>query len=117
MQKKAFLILFLMLFPYINSYGERISKQSTPFVGAQIFIEPGQTQEQIEQWFKLLAESNMTTCRIRMFGKYMKTPSGTYDFTLFDRAFKLADKYHIKVYATLFPDTEFTDVGGFKFPH
>ena len=47
----------------------------------------------------------------------MKTPSGTYDFTLFDRAFKLADKYHIKVYATLFPDTEFTDVGGFKFPH
>ena len=47
MQKKAFLILFLMLFPYINSYGERISKQSTPFVGAQIFIEPGQTQEQI----------------------------------------------------------------------
>ena len=27
MQKKAFLILFLMLFPYINSYGERISKQ------------------------------------------------------------------------------------------
>ena len=49
MQKKAFLILFLMLFPYINSYGERISKQSTPFVGAQIFIEPGQTQEQIER--------------------------------------------------------------------
>lgn len=40
MQKKAFLILFLMLFPYINSYGERISKQSTPFVGAQILSNP-----------------------------------------------------------------------------
>ena len=61
-----------MLFPYINSYGERISKQSTPFVGAQIFIEPGQTQEQIEQWFKLLAEKQYDHLSDPYVRKYMK---------------------------------------------
>lgn len=40
MQKKAFLILFLMLFPYINSYGERISKQSTPLSERRFLSNP-----------------------------------------------------------------------------
>ena len=117
MQKKTFLMLLFMLVPYLSSFGTNISKQSTPFIGAQIFIEPGQTEVEIEQWFRLLAENHMNTCRIRMFGKYIQTSNGTYNFTLFDTAFKMAEKYGIKVYATLFPDTDFTDVGGFKFPH
>ena len=115
MQRNTIIILFLFLFS-VGSYGQKISKESTPFVGAQIFIEPGQSEEQIEHWFKLLKENHMTTCRIRMFGKYMKTDSGSYDFRLFDTAFRMADKYGVKVYATLFPDTDFMDVGGFKFP-
>ncbi|HEY3370271.1 MAG TPA: beta-galactosidase trimerization domain-containing protein [Prolixibacteraceae bacterium] len=87
-----------------------------PVFGAQIFIEPGQTPEDIDTWFRMLKENGMKTTRIRMFESYMHLPDGTWYFSLFDQAFKAADKYGIKVYATLFPYTEKTDIGGFKFP-
>lgn len=51
-----------------------------------------------------------------MFENYMRKADGTWNFTLFDRAFEAAEKYDIKVYANLFPYTTFDDVGGFKFP-
>jgi beta-galactosidase len=87
-----------------------------PFVGAQVFIEPGQTAEEIDTWFRLLRDNNFTVCRIRMFESYMKKPDGTRDFALFDNAFRSAEKYGIKVFGTVFPYTEKTDIGGFKFP-
>lgn len=87
-----------------------------PIIGAQIFIEPGQPPDEIDTWFRILKENRMPLCRIRMFESYMKKDDGSWDFTLFDRAFKAADKYGIKVFATLFPYTEKTDIGGFKFP-
>jgi len=117
MLKKTICSFTFMLFLFICSYASGVSHNSIPFIGAQIFIEPGQTEQQVEQWFALLKETKLNTCRIRMFGRYMKTNDGKWDFSIFDRAFRLAAKYHINVYATLFPDTDFTDVGGFKFPH
>jgi beta-galactosidase len=87
-----------------------------PVFGAQIFIEPGQTQADIDTWFLRLKESGMKTTRIRMFESYMHKSDGTWDYSLFDMAFKSAEKYDIKVYATIFPYTEKTDIGGFKFP-
>jgi beta-galactosidase len=85
-------------------------------IGAQVFIEPGQTAEEIDLWFRTLKENNMTICRIRMFESYMKKADGTWDFRLFDLAFRAADKHGIKIYGTFFPYTEKTDIGGFKFP-
>lgn len=85
--------------------------------GAEIFIEPGQSDKNIESWFKTLNDNNMQLTRIRMFENYMKDSNGNWDFSLFDKAFKYAEKYNIKVYANLFPATDFTDVGGFKFPY
>lgn len=87
-----------------------------PVFGAQVFIEPGQTPENMDTWFRMLKENGMKTTRIRMFESYMLKPDGSWDFSLFDQAFKAADKYSIKVYATLFPYTDKTDIGGFKFP-
>jgi beta-galactosidase len=87
-----------------------------PTVGAQVFIEPGQQAHEIENWFKTLKSHGMDVCRIRMFERYMHNEKGEWDFTLFDHAFKAADAHGIKVYATLFPETPFTDIGGFKFP-
>ncbi|PQV51500.1 beta-galactosidase [Jejuia pallidilutea] len=84
--------------------------------GAQVFIEPGQTEQETEEWFRVLKENGMKICRIRMFESYMHKPDGSWDFSLFDRAFKLAEKYEVKVYATFFPLTEKTDIGGWKFP-
>ena len=85
--------------------------------GAEIIIEPGQTDENIESWFKTLSDNNMYLTRIRMFETYMKDENGNWDFSLYDRAFNYANKYNIKIYANLFPETDFTDVGGFKFPY
>jgi beta-galactosidase len=85
-------------------------------IGAQVFIEPGQSAEEIDLWFSTLKEYNFTSCRIRMFESYMKQENGSWDFSLFDLAFRSAEKYGIKIYGTFFPYTEKTDIGGFKFP-
>ena len=76
--------------------------------GAEIFIEPGQSDQLIEDWFKTLSDHNMNLTRIRMFENYMKNKSGKWDFSLFDKAFEYAEKYNVKIYANLFPETSFT---------
>ncbi|MDB5126935.1 MAG: hypothetical protein JWQ85_1167 [Mucilaginibacter sp.] len=85
-------------------------------IGAEVFIEPGQTPKEIDLWFRRLQEAGMTVTRIRLFETYMRKPDGKWDYTLFDAAYKAADKYGIKVYGNLFPATAFTDLGGLKFP-
>ncbi|TSD64906.1 beta-galactosidase [Inquilinus sp. KBS0705] len=92
-------------------------QQATPIMfGAEVFIEPGQTAEEIDTWFLRLKEAGMTVTRIRLFENYMRKPDGTWDYTLYDTAYKAAEKYGIKVYGNLFPATAFTDLGGLKFP-
>jgi beta-galactosidase len=92
-------------------------EQATPImIGAEVFIEPGQTPKEIDIWFRRLQEAGMTVTRIRLFETYMRKPDGKWDYTLFDAAYKAADKYGIKVYGNLFPATAFTDLGGLKFP-
>ena len=85
------------------------------FIGAEIFIEPGQTESEIHAWFSAMQTHGLGLTRIRMFENYMHSGE-TWDFTLFDIAFQAAEKYGIKIYANLFPETDFSDVGGFKFP-
>ena len=85
------------------------------YTSAQVFIEPGQTEEETEGWFRTMRDNGMSVCRIRMFESYMRKPGG-WDFSLFDRAFRLAEKYDIKIIGTFFPLTEKTDIGGWKFP-
>ncbi len=87
-----------------------------PMIGAQVFIEPGQTPAEIDTWFSVMRKNGLDICRIRMYESYMHKPDGTWNFTLFDLAYKTAEKYDIKVFGTLFPATTFEDVGGFKFP-
>ncbi len=106
--------LFCVTLSTAQNKGDVNSK--VPFLGAQVFIEPGQTPEDIDTWFRVLKENQFSMCRIRMFESYMKKADGTWDFTLFDHAFQSAEKYSIKVFGTLFPYTEKTDIGGFKFP-
>ena len=97
----------------------KVSGQETgvPALGAQVFVEPGQTPEQIDSWFGCLESSGFSFARIRMFGSHMLRQDGSWDFELYDQAFKAAERHNIKLFATLFPVTdELTDVGGFKFP-
>lgn len=91
-------------------------KDRLPFIGAEVFIEPGQKPEEIDTWFKTMKENHFSVCRIRMFESYMKKADGTWDFSLFDKAYQAADKYGIKVFANPFYYTAKTDIGGFKYP-
>lgn len=107
-------ILFIVVFALLSSI---VSAQRTdyPMIGAQVFIEPGQTAQEIESYFSILDECGFKFARIRMFGAHLKMDNG---FALYDKAFDAAAKHGIKIFATLFPDTdELNDVGGFKFPY
>jgi beta-galactosidase len=126
MMKIKLLIVFCLLIGSVGSISARhnqlnnagnskVNPNQEIYIGAQVFIEPGQTAEEIDLWFRTLKENNMTICRIRMFESYMKKTDGTWDFRLFDMAFRAADKYGIKIFGTFFPYTEKTDIGGFKF--
>jgi beta-galactosidase len=105
----AILLTFVLFWNTVHA-------QKNIMIGAQVFIEPGQTDAETEVWFKTMKENGMDICRIRMFESYMKKPDGTWDFSLFDRAFRYAEKYDIKIMGTFFPATEKTDIGGWKFP-
>ncbi len=80
MNKSFFSLLFLTFF-LAGSYSQKPVTmqpdeftpmlQSAPMIGAEIFIEPGQTAEEIDSWFRLMKESGMSICRIRMFETYM----------------------------------------------
>ncbi len=85
-----------------------------PQIGGQVFIEPGQTAKDIDDWFRILEESGMPVCRIRMFETHMRRPDGTYNFSLYDEAFRAAARHGVKVFATIFPADD--TVGGFKYP-
>ena len=109
-------IALILIFSFAKFSAAQKSMSDVPVFGAQIFIEPGQTPKDIDTWFRMLKENGMKTTRIRMFESYMHKADGSWDFSLFDLAFKSADKYGIQVYCTIFPYTEKTDIGGFKFP-
>ncbi|MBE6216862.1 MAG: hypothetical protein E7124_02330 [Bacteroidales bacterium] len=115
MNMKRFILIIALLWT-VSAAGQVLQQEDAPVIGAQVFIEPGQTAEQVDGWFRTLAENSMKVCRIRMFESYMRTPDG-WDFTLFDRAFEAADRHGVKIYATLFPATAKDDIGGWKFPY
>lgn len=110
---------FILLIACTLCAGAVASAQKTclPAVGAQVFIEPGQTPEQIDSWFSCLEKHRMQYARIRLFGSHIQKADGSWDFSLYDLAFDAAQRHGIKLFVTLFPATdELNDVGGFKFP-
>jgi len=76
------------------------STTEVPMIGAEIFIEPGQTPEEIDTWFKRL--TGMTVTRIRMFERYMHTPDGKWDFSLFDKPYKAGRNTALRYTVTYF---------------
>ena len=92
-----------------------MTARDLPFIGAQVFIEPGQTDSDVSGWFSTMKDCGMKACRIRMFESYCHGENG-WDFSLFDRAFNYAQENGIEVFATIFPDMEGNGIGGFKFP-
>ena len=115
--KKIIVLVILMVHLFCFFAKAQTSKDNDlPLIGAQVFIEPGQTDGEIENWFRVLKDNNLKVCRIRMFEIYMHKTDGSWDYSLFDKAFKAAEKYNIKIFATIFPSAKDNSVGGCKFP-
>src|ERR1700744_1365932 len=74
-----------------------------PQLGAEIWIEPGQTPFQIDTWFRDLADSHMPVARLFLMWPYLESTPNEWNFTLYDAAFRAAEKYHIHILATLTP--------------
>ncbi|MBO4633935.1 MAG: beta-galactosidase [Bacteroidales bacterium] len=104
----------LILMTLLSSLGQA-AWAGIPVIGAQVFIEPGQSDAEVDGWFRTLRENGMDVCRIRLFEEYIHTEQG-WDFSLFDRAFQAAARHDIRIFLTLFPADPDRSIGGFKFP-
>lgn len=93
---------------------QTISSQSAeiPQIGAQIWIEPGQTPQEIDAWFATLESSHMPVARLFMMWSYIQTSPAKWDFSLYDEAFRAAEKHHVRIVATLTPTGEPPFLGG-----
>lgn len=70
-------------------------------VGAEIWIEPGQTEQDIDGWFALAADNGMKSVRVFLMWNYIEQQKGKWDFRLYDAAFDAADRHGISIEATL----------------
>jgi beta-galactosidase len=62
---------------YVNPVPAQTNHKSPVMIGAEVIIEPGQTDEEIDLWFERLNENGMELCRIRLFEDYLKRSVGT----------------------------------------
>ena len=74
-----------------------------PLLGAQVWIEPGQTPAQVDGWFRELSQEHMPVARIFVMWSYLEGAPGQWDFSLYDEVFRAAEKYHVRIVATLTP--------------
>ncbi len=76
-----------------------------PLIGAQVWFEPGEedTEQAIDHIFKTLADHHMPLARVSLVWNYMEQTPGHWDFTLFDRVFRSAEKHGVRIAATLWP--------------
>jgi beta-galactosidase len=81
-------------------------------MGAQVWIEPGQTSAQIDTWFRELAEAHMPVARIFVMWSYLEVAPQQWDYSLYDETFHAAEKYHVRIVATLTPGGPPAFLGG-----
>ncbi|MBC8008755.1 MAG: beta-galactosidase, partial [Burkholderiales bacterium] len=74
-------------------------------IGANIWVEPGHTEAQIDRWFQLLAENHMPCARVLLVWQFLETSPHVYDFTLYDWCFRAAEKHGVKIVASLQTDS------------
>jgi redox-sensitive bicupin YhaK (pirin superfamily) len=99
--RRYFLILPLLLGFFWAIEPVRASER--PQLGAQIWIEPGQADKQIDDWFHQLADAQMPVARLFMMWSYMEPRKGEWDFSLYDAAFRSAEKYHVAMELPVMP--------------
>ncbi|TZF81107.1 hypothetical protein FW774_19425 [Pedobacter sp. BS3] len=85
----------------INAGVAKLQAQEQITIGSEIWIEPGQRKEEIEEWFRLSSQNKMRSVRLFMMWNYIEEKPGVFNFIQYDWAFAAANKYNIKIEATL----------------
>lgn len=85
---------------------------AVPEFGAQVWIEPGQTPEEIDGWFATLERSRMPVARLFMMWSYLEPQRDRWDWSLYDSAFRAAERHHVAIVATLTPSGPPSWMGG-----
>lgn len=93
-------LLACLLLLCARPYGTVHAQQSID-IGAEVWIEPGQTPEQIDRWFRLAADNGMYSVRLFLMWNYIEARPGTFDFSLYDAAFAAANRHGVRIEATL----------------
>lgn len=96
--------IFLSLFSLLLAVGgvATSSAQERIDVGAEIWVEPSQTEAELEGWVKRLADNGMRSARIFLMWNEIEVAPKVYDFHLYDALFRAAERYGVEVEATLF---------------
>jgi len=94
--KSGLFILALVFF-------SMIADAQSPEIGAQVWLEPGQTKQHIDQLFKIMDDDEMRVARVFVMWNFIDKGPQNWDFSLYDDAFEAAEKYNIKMVATLTP--------------
>lgn len=97
------LAVALLAPPLLTAAGPR-----KPLIGSQIWFEPGESdsEEALDHIFKTLADHQMPVARVGMIWNYMERSPGQWDFTMYDRVFRSAEKHRVKIVATLWPQAK-----------
>lgn len=98
--RRHYQLLFLFVFALVFSFKPATGKE----IGAQVWIEPGQTKSEIENWFRILADHNMRSARLFIMWNYVQASEKEWNFSLYDWAFDAAAKNGITIQATLTPE-------------
>lgn len=102
-RSSASLVLASILFAFVLATSVRRASAELPQLGSQIWIEPGQTKEQIDGYFRTLEEVHMPVARLFIMWTYIEPKPGLWDFSLYDQAFASAEAHHVRIVATLTP--------------
>lgn len=94
---KATLFIIVALFSAIESFAQRRID-----VGAELWIEPSQSEAEVEGWVKRMADNKMRSIRTFIMWNFVETSPKVYDFHLYDTLFRAAEKYGLEIEATLF---------------
>mgnify|MGYP005844387609 CR=1 FL=1 len=92
---------FVFILAYLVVFCSTVGYSQLPELGAQVWIEPGHTDEEIDNWFKILDEQEMPVARLFIMWNYIEHERGEWDFSLYDKAFDAAEKYDVKIVGTL----------------
>ena len=73
-------LLLCLLMLCTRPFGVACAQESID-IGAEVWIEPGQTPEQIDDWFRLAADNGMHSVRLFLMWNYIEEHPGTFDFS------------------------------------